>query len=132
MSITFRWGENATTIDGGAFRLNDPRYVNWIEYDVEDDFSDQWARVVGLIVAGVFAVVVVALIAIVVRRRRWRMSDGPSADPYGEGPQGRKDVLLVRHTPSTTIIDDIEDASYDPLRETRPDDPHRLGRPPPY
>ncbi len=95
VKITLRWGPNATTIVGGAFRLEDPEFRNSIEYEIEDDFSGQWVWILGIIV---IAVGVVTLIVIVKRWRARRKVEEPSVEPYGEGSKGGTDAMTVRHT----------------------------------
>jgi uncharacterized membrane protein len=129
--ISFRWSADAITLEGGAFRLKDPQFHDSIEYDVRDDFSNQWAWVLGIIVAAVGVAALVAIVSLVVRRRRRRMVKAPSVEPYGEGPPDRKTVLMVRHVPSSTISRADDDTPFDPLRDTRPVKAVRRGRPPP-
>ena len=95
VKITFRWGPNATGIAGGAFRLEDPQFRNSINYDVEDDYSEQWGWLLGIIATGVGVVI---LIDIVKRWRVRRKIEGPAVEPYGEGSQGGTDAMMVRHT----------------------------------
>jgi hypothetical protein len=95
VKIPLRWGPNATTIVGGAFRLEDPEFRNSIEYEIEDDFSGQWVWILGIIV---IAVGVVTLIVIVKRWRARRKVEEPSVEPYGEGSKGGTDAMTVRHT----------------------------------
>ena len=130
VKITFSWGPNATTIGGGAFRLEDPQFRNSIGYDVEDDFSQQWVWIIGAIVA---AVVVVALVTLVTFVKHWRgrkKVEAPPVEPYGEGPLGGKDALMVRQTYSLTDPNEEGDTPYDPIRGTRPVKGVRWGRPP--
>ena len=130
VKITFRWGPNATTVAGGAFRLEDPQFRNSIAYDVEDDFSQQWVWVLGTIVV---VVAVVALVTLVTFAKHWRgrkKVDAPPVEPYGEGPKGGKDALMARQMYSLTNPNEDGDTPYDPIRGTRPVKGVRWGRPP--
>ena len=95
VKITFRWGSNATGIAGGAFRLEDPQFRDRIDYDVEDNYSEQWAWTLGIIGT---TVGVMALIIIIRRWRVRRRIEGPAVEPYGEGPKGGTDALMLRQT----------------------------------
>ncbi len=128
VKITFRWGPNATTIAGGAFRLEDPQFRNGIGYDVEDDFSQQWVWIIGAIVAAV------AVVTLVTFAKHWRgrkkKVEAPPVEPYGEGPKGGTDALMVRQMYPLTNPSEDGDTPYDPIRGTRPVKGVRWGRPP--
>lgn len=130
VKITFRWGPNATTVGGGAFRLEDPQFRNSIEYDVEDDFSQQWAWIIGAIVAVVAVVALVTLVTFVKHWRGRKKVEAPPVEPYGEGPLGGKDALMVRQMYSSTIPGEDGYTSHDPVRANGPVRDRRLGRPP--
>jgi hypothetical protein len=130
VKITFRWGPNVTSLDGGAFRLNDPVYQHSIEYDVEDDMSEEWTVVLGTVMALAGLVTVAALLRVHLRRRRGARVEAPAAEPYGEGAPDRKDVLMVRHVPSSTISLADEEAPFEPLRGARKREVGRRARPP--
>ncbi len=127
VKITFRWGPNATTVAGGAFRLEDPQFRNSIGYDVDDDFSNQWAWIFGILLA---AVAVVTLVTFAKHWRGRKKVEAPDAEPYGEGPKGGKDALMARQRFSPTIPGEDGDTPYDPIRGTRPVKGVRWGRPP--
>ena len=127
VKITFRWGPNATTVAGGAFRLEDPQFRNSIAYDIDDDFSNQWAWIFGIIGA---AVAVVILVTFAKHWRGRKKVEAPAAEPYGEGPKGGKDALMARQRFSPTIPGEDGDTPYDPIRGTRPVKGVRWGRPP--
>lgn len=127
VKITFRWGPNATTIQGGAFRLEAPRSNFDLEYDVEDDFTRELTWVLGTVIV----VSVVASLVICVRRwRAGRKDKAPPMEPYGEGPRVGKDILLVRQMYPLTNPREDGDTPYDPIRGTRPVKGVRWGRPP--
>lgn len=127
VKITFRWGPNATTIAGGAFRLEDPQFRDSIEYGVDDDFSNQWAWIFGTIVA---MVAVLTLFTIVKHWRVRRKLKAPQVEPYGEGLQAREDVLMIRQMYPMANSREDGDTPYDPIRGTRPVKGVRWGRPP--
>jgi len=127
VKITFRWGSNATGIAGGAFRLEDPQFRDSIDYDVEDDYSEQWAWIFGIFL---IAVGVVILLTIVKHWRGRRKVKAPPAEPYGEGPKGGKDALIARQMYLLTDPNEDGDTPYDPIRGTRPVKGVRWGRSP--
>ncbi len=131
VKISFRWSADAITLDGGAFRLEDPQFHGIMEYDVRDDFSNQWAWILGIIATAVGVAALVAIVSLVIRRRRRRMVEAPSVEPYGEGPPDRKAVQMVRHVPSSAISREDGNTPYDPIRDTGPVMAVRRGRPPP-
>jgi hypothetical protein len=127
VKITFRWGPNATTIQGGAFRLEAPRSNFDLEYDVEDDFTRELTWVLGTVIV---ASVVASLVIIIKHWRARRKDKAPPMEPYGEWPRAGKDILLVRQMYPLTNPNEDGDTPYDPIRGTRPVKGVRWGRPP--